>query len=168
MSKILETDRLILRELTTNDSPFIYELLNSPGWLQYIGNRNICNDEDAKKYIINGPVKSYESNGYGLWLVSLKTDNSPIGLCGILKRDALDAPDIGFAFMADFMGKGYAVEITKAVLDFANHHLKLKTILGITVLNNTKSIKLLEKIGLNYVENIDFNGELLKLYKITF
>ncbi|MES2796567.1 MAG: GNAT family N-acetyltransferase [Bacteroidota bacterium] len=168
MNKILETDRLILRELTNTDSPFIYELLNSPGWLQYIGNRNINSDEDAQKYIINGPIKSYESNGYGLWLVSLKTDNSPIGLCGILKRDALDAPDIGFAFLDAFMDKGYAVEIAKAVLDFANHTLKLKIILGITALNNTKSIKLLEKIGLKYIENIDYNGELLKLYKITF
>ena len=168
MSIILETQRLNLRELNTNDSPFIYELVNSPGWLQFIGNRNINNDDDAKKYILNGPIKSYESNGYGLWMVSSKTDNSPIGLCGILKRDALDAPDIGFAFLTNYMGKGYAKEIASAVLEYSKHKLKLKTILGITNLNNVKSIKLLEKIGLKFVENIDFNGELLKLYKVTF
>jgi RimJ/RimL family protein N-acetyltransferase len=151
MQNILQTNRLILRQFTTDDAAFIVELLNSPGWIQYIGDRNIKTEEQAKVYLENGPIKSYEKNGFGLSLVAL-LDGTPIGMCGIIRRDTLDYPDIGFAFLPKFVGMGYAYEIADATMQQAKEIWNLPTILGITLPNNISSIKLLEKIGLHYVE----------------
>jgi RimJ/RimL family protein N-acetyltransferase len=96
--QILETKRLRLREFTLEDTAFILDLLNSPGWLRYIGDRGVKTEEQAKNYLLNGPIKSYTKNGYGLSMVERKDDNKPIGMCGIIKRDTLENPDIGFAF----------------------------------------------------------------------
>ncbi|MBC5775307.1 GNAT family N-acetyltransferase [Pontibacter sp. KCTC 32443] len=152
MHYILETDRLKLREFTPDDTEFILELLNSPGWLQYIGDRNIKTEEQAKNYLLNGPIKSYRENGYGLWLVEKKDDLKAIGMCGIINRDTLDNPDIGFAFLPEHNGKGYAFEVASATMAYAKEVLKLPTIAAITVPDNQRSIKLLEKIGLQYVK----------------
>lgn len=159
MSIILETERLILREFTFNDTKFIIELLNSPGWIQYIGDRNINTDEQAKTYLENGPMKSYEVNGFGLSLVETKNDRKPIGMCGILKRDNLESPDIGFAFLPEFTGKGLAFEIAKATMSFAKDILKLQEIFAITIATNKPSIKLLEKIGLKFKKTFKFPNE---------
>jgi len=166
MKYILETDRLKLREFTLNDAEFIVELLNSPGWLQFIGDRNIRTEEQAKHYLENGPIKSYKENGYGLSLVEKKEDNLAIGMCGIIKREFLDHPDIGFAFLPGFNGKGYAYEITSAAMDYAKHQLNLAKILAITVSDNSKSIRLLEKIGLKFIKTINLptSKEELQLY----
>jgi RimJ/RimL family protein N-acetyltransferase len=164
MGIILETERLTLRQFNTNDTYFIIELLNSPGWLEFIGDRNIKNEEQAKSYLENGPIKSYKDNGFGLSMVELKEDRNPIGMCGILKRDGMEHPEIGFAFLPEFMGHGYAVEIAKATLAFAASKLMLPVILAITVPNNKASIKLLEKIGLSFSKVIlspKDNAELL-------
>lgn len=150
MEAILETERLTLRQFTTNDASFIIELVNSPGWLEFIGDRNIKNEEQAKAYLENGPIKSYKDNGFGLSMVMLKQNHTPVGMCGILKRDGMEQPEIGFAFLPEFTGKGYAIEIVRATLDFAIGKLKLLVILAITVHNNKASIKLLEKIGLRF------------------
>lgn len=167
MTTYLETDRLILRQLTAEDTQFIISLVNSPGWLQYIGDRNIHTDEEAKTYIENGPVKSYEKNGFGLCAVVLKSSNLPIGMCGIIWRNTLDAPDIGFAFLPEYLGKGYGYEVASATLAYAKDVLKLPVILAITVAYNTPSIKLLEKIGLKYVKTFCYeeSEEELMLYK---
>jgi len=166
MKYILETDRLRLREFTLNDAEFIVELLNSPGWLQFIGDRNIRTEEQAKNYLENGPIKSYKENGYGLSLVEKKEDNLAIGMCGIIKREFLDYPDIGFAFLPGFNGKGYAFEITSATMDYAKQQLNLAKILAITVSDNSKSIRLLEKIGLKFIKTINLptSKEELLLY----
>src|SRR3954463_1726291 len=97
--KVLETDRLILRHLSTADAEFILELLNDPSFLRYIGDKQVRTLEDARRYVLDGPVKSYERYGFGLNLVELKSEAKPIGICGILKRDTLPDPDIGFAFL---------------------------------------------------------------------
>jgi [ribosomal protein S5]-alanine N-acetyltransferase len=136
MQNILQTNRLILRQFTTDDAAFIVELLNSPGWIQYIGDRNIKTEEQAKVYLENGPIKSYEKNGFGLSLVAL-LDGTPIGMCGIIRRDTLDYPDIGFAFLPKFVGMGYAYEIADATMQQAKEIWNLPTILGITLLNKT-------------------------------
>jgi [ribosomal protein S5]-alanine N-acetyltransferase len=163
---ILNTKRLAIRKLNLMDAGFIFELLNSPGWLQFIGDRNIKTFQDAENYLINGPINSYNTNGYGLWLVTLIESKTPIGICGIIKRDNLEFPDIGYAFMGEFMGNGYAVEAAKATLHHAQNTLKLENILGITKTNHIKSKNVLEKIGMKYEKDIEFNSETLAMYKI--
>ena len=155
MKYILETERLKLRQFTFDDSKFIIELLNSEGWIKYIGERNVKNEEDAKNYLQNGTLKSYEQNGYGLWLVETKENKIPIGMCGIIHRTELENPDIGFAFLPDFTGKGFAFEIASATINFAKERLKLPVILGITVSYNVNSIQLLTKIGMRFIKTIN-------------
>jgi RimJ/RimL family protein N-acetyltransferase len=156
MKYIFETNRLRLREFTLSDSAFIVELLNSPGWLQFIGDRNVKTEEQARHYLENGPIKSYLEYGYGLSLVEKKDDQKAIGMCGILNRDALDYPDIGFAFLSEFNGKGYAYEIASATMQYAKDQLKISTISAITVADNVRSIRLLEKIGLQFIRPFCF------------
>lgn len=160
MKYIIETERLLLRQFTLTDTKFILELVNTPGWLEYIGDRNIKTHEQAKEYLLNGPLKSYEVNGFGLSLVALKSDLTPIGMCGILKRDNLENPDIGFSFLPEYTGKGYAFEMASATMAFAKDILQLPSIFAITVPHNTSSIKLLEKIGLKFMKRFTFpNGD---------
>src|SRR6478736_8102385 len=116
MKYILETERLQLRQFEIDDAEFIVELVNTPGWLKFIGDRNIKTTEDAIRYLQNGPMKSYQENGFGLSLVEEKGNRKSIGMCGILKRDSLENPDIGFALLPEFVGKGYAFEIALATV----------------------------------------------------
>jgi RimJ/RimL family protein N-acetyltransferase len=163
---ILETERLRLREFNLKDAAFIVELLNSPGWLKYIGDRRVKNQEQAKNYLIDGPLKSYAENGYGLSMVEKKKDNKPIGMCGIIKRNTLENPDIGFAFLPEFSGKGYAIEIAEATLRHAKEKLNISKVSAITMPGNSNSIKLLEKLDLKYMKPFIFpdTGEELLLY----
>ena len=147
---ILETERLFLREFTLDDTTFIIELLNSPGWIKYIGDRNVRTTEEAIAYLKRGMLASYKENGYGLCLVGIKDGNIPIGMCGILKRDTLEKPDIGFAFLPGYHGKGYAFEIATATMKYARETLLLPVIWAITVAYNLPSIKLLERIGFTF------------------
>ncbi len=166
MKYILETERLRLREFTLNDTKFIVELLNSPGWLQFIGDKNVKTEDQAKNYLENEPIKSYLENGYGLSLVERKGDNKAIGMCGIINRSDLDYPDIGFAFLSEFNGKGYAFEIASATMNYAKDKLNISKILAITLAENSKSILLLEKIGLKFIKTFCFpnSEEELLLY----
>lgn len=154
MNYILETERLRLRELERTDASFIIELVNTPGWLEFIGDRNVKNIESAVAYIENGPLKSYADNGFGLWLAELKESKILIGMCGILKRDTLENPDIGFAFMPEFTGKGYACEVAQATLNHAKGTLNIDKLVAIVVPTNKRSIHLLEKIGFKFVKLI--------------
>ncbi|MEJ8804233.1 GNAT family N-acetyltransferase [Pontibacter sp. H249] len=166
MNQILETERLKLREFTIHDTGFIIELLNSPGWLQFIGDKGIKTEEQAKAYLENGPLKSYRHNGFGLFLVETKENSQAIGMCGIIRRDNLENPDIGFALLPAYNGKGYAYEIASATLAYAHNQLALRKISAITLPNNIRSIQLLEKLGLSYLETIILPGseEELLLY----
>jgi RimJ/RimL family protein N-acetyltransferase len=155
MGYILETERLKLREFTTSDTAFIIELLNSPGWIQFIGDRNVKTEEQALSYLENGPLKSYTVNGFGLSMVETK-DGIPVGMSGIIRRDNLENPDIGFAFLPAFDGKGYGFEIASALLVYAKDRLGLSEISAITVPANAKSIRLLEKLGFKFVKTFCF------------
>ena len=104
---ILETERLTLSEQTEDDASFICELMKSEGWLKYIGDRNIKSVEDARNYIVNGAMKSYRESGFGFYLVRLRESSIPIGISGLVKRDTLEYPDVGFAFLPEYEGKGY-------------------------------------------------------------
>jgi RimJ/RimL family protein N-acetyltransferase len=156
MRQILETERLRLREFNLQDSKFIVELLNSPGWLKYIGDRGVKTEEQAIQFLKNGPMKSYAENGYGLSMVEKRDEGTPIGMCGIIKRVVLETPDIGFAFLPEFCGKGYAFEIASATLKYAEETLRLPQISAIALPENSKSIKLLEKLGLKYRKHFQF------------
>ena len=163
MKRILETERLILRQFELSDAKFIVELVNTPGWLEFIGDRNIRTEEAGINYLQSGPMKSYQENGFGLSMVATK-EGTPMGMCGILKRDNFEYPDIGFAFLPAFMGNGYAFEIAAATLEHAKTELNLGPILAITMPTNRKSIRLLEKIGLKFKKTMytpDRNEELM-------
>ena len=139
MTTLLETERLTLRPFLLEDAPFIIDLLNTKGWIDFIGDRNVRTKEQAEHYLKNGPMKSYAEYGYGLCLVALKNNHTPIGMCGIVNRTNLEQPDIGFAFLPEYTGKGYAVEIAKATIQFAKTKLKLPIVYGITVPYNKPS-----------------------------
>ncbi len=147
--KILETDRLILRKLNLDDAEFILELVNEPAYLQGIGDKGVHNLEDARDYLRKGPLDSYRRFGHGLYLASLK-DGSPVGTCGLLKRDHLDDPDVGFAFLADHHRQGYGFEAASAVMEHGRGVLGLKRIVGIVSPGNAGSIGLLEKLGMRF------------------
>jgi RimJ/RimL family protein N-acetyltransferase len=150
----IESERLSLRLLTLDDAEFILQLLNTDGFIKYIGDRNVRTIEQAKDYLLNGPLKSYMVNGFGLSLAELKTDRTPVGMCGLLKRDYLDHADIGFAFLPKYAGKGYAYEIASEVIHYGLNKLGMVKILAITLPENSSSIKLLEKLGFRYDKNI--------------
>ena len=166
---VLETERLLLRPFTVDDAEFILTLLNEPSFLRYIGDKHVRNLEDARQYILNGPVASYERNGFGLCLVKLKTSNTPIGMCGLLKREELPDPDIGFAFLPDFWKQGFGLEAATAVLNDARERLRLQRILAITSLDNEASIKLLERLLFRFekITNLSANGEQVKLFALS-
>ncbi len=162
----LETDRLIISEFSLDDAAFILEITNSPGWLKYIGDRNIHSVEDAQNYLKNDPLTSYETHGFGLFNVSLKDSNHPIGICGLKKRPELDHPDLGFAFLPEFEGKGFAYEASKSLLAWANSNIEASHILAITLKENHRSISLLTRLGFSSVSEYQKNGDVLLKFEI--
>jgi [ribosomal protein S5]-alanine N-acetyltransferase len=159
---IATTNRLHIRYSTLDDTTFIYELLNSPGWLRFIGNRNINNLDAAGAYLEERVMPGYEANGFGLNTVTL-LDGTPIGLCGLLKRDTLPDADIGFAFLPEHAGKGYGYESAVAVLDHATAQLGINRILAITDQDNINSIGLLKKLGFVFDKLVLMPGEEVEL-----
>ncbi len=160
---IIETERLTLCKLSTADAGFILDLLNQPSFIRYIGDRGVRTLEDAERYILNGPVASYERYGFGLYLTQLKESHIPIGMCGLIKRDTLEDVDIGFAFLPQFWLKGYAFESASAVLAYARNTLGIKKILGIATPDNTGSIRVLEKIGLKFEKMVKLSEDAVEL-----
>lgn len=154
--KVLETERLVLRRFTLDDAGFILELVNQPPFLRFIGDKGVRTVEDARGYIRNGPLASYEQYGFGAWLVELKEDGEPIGMCGLFRRDWLDDVDVGFAFLSEHGSRGYAYESARAVLEHARDVLGLPRVVAVTALENPSSIKLLGKLGLRFERIIRF------------
>lgn len=155
----LNTERLTIREFSVDDAPFVLQLLNEPSFLRFIGDKGVRNLDDARQYILNGPVASYERNGFGLYLVELIDTHTPIGMCGLIKRESLADVDIGFAFLPAFWNKGYALESAWSVFSYGKNVLKLPRIVAITNKDNESSAKLLEKLGLRFDRLIDLNGD---------
>jgi len=147
---ILETGRLRLREINVEDADFILRLLNEPSFIQNIADRGVRTSDDARRYIRQGPAASYLKHGFGLWLVELKEAGVPIGICGLIKRDALEDVDIGYALVPEFWSKGYAREASSAVLSLAFEKHGLKRVAAIVNPENLSSIRLLEKIGFRF------------------
>jgi len=166
---MIETERLSLREIAADDAAFILELYNEPSFQKYIGDKGITDIAAAQKYIEANFTKSYAENGFGLWLVELKEIRKPVGICGFVKRETLEFPDIGFAFLTQYEKQGYGFESAKAVIEYGRSALKMSKVIAITTQDNAASGRLLEKIGLSFEKFIDTpNGEDIKLYSITF
>jgi len=145
---VLETERLVLRKLTEADAPFILDLLNEPSFIESIGDKGVRDLADARAYIRLGPIASYVRFGFGLYLTLRKEGDTPIGICGLLKRDTLENADVGFAFRPDYWCRGYGFEAASATVAFGKQQLGLDRIVAITSVNNVGSMRLLEKLGM--------------------
>jgi len=156
---VLETERLTIRRLTVDDATFILRLLNEPSFLQHIGDRGVRTMAEASQYILAGPIASYERVGFGLFLVELKNSHVPIGICGLLKRDALDDVDVGFAFVPEFWSKGYAFESASAVVAYGRDTHGLKRIVAISSQDNIASVNLLAKLGFSFERMVMMPGD---------
>jgi ribosomal-protein-alanine N-acetyltransferase len=136
--------------MSLDDAEFIVELLNDASFLRFIGDKGVRTADDARRYILTGPMDSYERNGFGLWLVELKGTNTPVGMCGLLKRETLTDVDIGFAFLPRYRSHGYAFESAAAVMAYGRNVLGLRRVVAITNEDNAGSIRVLEKIGMRF------------------
>ncbi|WP_299013991.1 GNAT family N-acetyltransferase [uncultured Photobacterium sp.] len=167
---IIETKRLRIRHLTEQDAAFALKLYNTAPFLRFVGDKSLTTEEQARKYLLDGPIKMYQTNGIGLYLVELKRCNSPIGICGLIKRDTLNDIDIGYGFLPDYFKQGYGYESARAVMTFGKNELELDKLVAITTSDNTNCIKLLSRLGLRFVQNIEEpkNQPALGLYEITF
>ena len=164
------TARLRLRLISESDAPFILQLVNDPQWLLHIGDRAVHSLDDARRYIRTGMLAMYERFGFGLYVVELKSGTVPIGLCGLLKRDYLDAMDIGFAYLPQHRGQGYALEAAEAVIQYARASLGATRLAAITSRTNDASARLLGKLGFRLVGDLCVaeEGESLRLYRADF
>jgi len=148
---MLETDRLRLRHLSpVADAAFMLRLLNDPSFIRNIGDRGVRSEADASRYVADGPAASYARHGFGLYLVELREDDGPLGICGLVQRDYLDDPDIGFAFLTEHGRRGYGFESAAAVKAYAFGKLGVRRLLAITSIDNEPSIRLLGRIGLRF------------------
>lgn len=148
--RVLESSRLSLRRLTLDDAEFIFGLVNQPSWLRFIGDKNVRNLDDARNYLRTGPLDMYQRFGFGMFMVERKDDGVAIGTCGLLKRDLLPEPDIGYAFLPEHWGQGYAFEAASAVLDYGHYQHELTRILAIVSPGNERSIRVLERCGMKF------------------
>jgi [ribosomal protein S5]-alanine N-acetyltransferase len=162
---VIQTRRLALRRLELSDAAFILELLNEAEFLQFIGDKGVRDLDTAREYILRGPVDSYGRHGFGLYAACLY-DGTPIGICGLVKREGLADVDVGFAFLSRYRSKGYAVESASAVLEHARRVLRLRRIVAITSPDNAASVAVLERIGLKFERMIRLaeHSPELKLY----
>ena len=147
-----------------DDAGFLLRIVNEPSWLRYIGDRNVHTIEEAKNYLLNGSIKSFETNGFGFGIVILKETGALIGMCGLVKRNFLEDIDIGFAFFPQYTGQGYAFEAADAMMKYAHGPLSINRIAAITTQDNESSIRLLKKLGFQVNKTIVVDGEELFLF----
>lgn len=156
--KILETERLILARLTIADATFLLEIMNEPGFVEFVADRGLRTEADAARYLAEKILPDYERFGFGFYRVSLKDCGTAIGICGLVKRDVLEDPDIGFSMLERFWRKGYAYEAAVAVMDYGRTVLGLPRICGVTAPENRASQHLLAKLGLKFQRKFHLPG----------
>ena len=161
---ILETERLQLSELRPSDAEFIVELLNTPGFLAQIGDRGVRDAEDARRYIADGPMASYAARGFGLWKVMRRSDGLAVGMSGLIQRDTLAFPDLGYAFLPAHAGRGYATEAGAAALGFGFGPARLARVLAIVRPGNAGSVRVLEKLGMSDRGVGQFDHQVLRVF----
>ena len=155
----LVTENLTIRQFDLTDDKFILQLLNDKSFLQFIGDKGVRTLEDARNYLSNGPMASYAAHGFGLFLVAEKASGNSIGMCGLLRRDDHEHPDIGFAFLPEYRSLGYAYESAAAVMEFGHVQLEIDTIIAFVKPGNDRSIRLLERLGLCFIGEVSFEGD---------
>lgn len=146
----LETPRLVLRRFELDDAPFVVALLNEPSFIENIGDRGVRSIEDAHRYLRDGPMAMYERYGFGLWRTSRKSDGTPMGMCGLLKRDSLPDVDVGYAYLPAYWGAGFAFEAASAALRHGARQFGLRRVIGVASQGNAASIRVLEKLGMRF------------------
>jgi len=147
---LIETERLVLRELAAADAAFVIELLNAPDFIANIGDRGVRTLDEARAYVETGPAVGYATYGHHMWRVERKADGAVIGMCGLIKRDTLEHVDVGYAFLPAYRGKGYAHEAAAASMAYGRQALGIDTIVAIVKPGNRASAKVLERLGLVY------------------
>lgn len=165
MKVVCETERLVIRQFDLNDTDFIIRLLNEESFIRYIADKKVRTQEDAINYLQHGPIASYEKYGFGLNLVYLKSTGTPIGMCGVLKRDELECPDLGYAFLMEFVGKGYASEAAEKTLNVTMDTCSLKTVFAVTLPDNCRSNALLKNVGFCFKDTMELYGALNNRYE---
>jgi RimJ/RimL family protein N-acetyltransferase len=155
----LETSRLILRRVEFDVAPFLVALLNQPSFLANIGDRGVRSDEEARRYMREGPMAMYERYGFGLWHTARKSDGAGIGLCGLLKRDTLPDVDIGYAYLPEYWGQGYAFEAADAVVRHGVRKFGVERLIAVVSPGNSASIRVLVKIGMTYDRMVSMRAD---------
>ena len=155
----LVTARLTLRRLEFADAPFLVGLLNQPSFLANIGDRGVRNVEDAHRYLREGPMALYAMHGFGLWHVARRSDGLAVGMCGLLRRDILPDVDVGYAFLPEHWGQGYAFEAADATLRHGAKKFGLARVIGVVSEGNTASIRVLEKLGMRFERMVAMRAE---------
>ena len=155
----LDTRRLALRRLVPGDAPFYYALVTDPAWVRFIGDKNLKSVEDARRSLVEGPIAAYARTGFGLLRVDRKADGAALGICGLIKRDTLEDVDLGFAFLPQFRGQGYAAEAAEASIAHARDDLRLKRLVAIASPGNIDSLKLLARLGMKHEKTAAMPGE---------
>jgi RimJ/RimL family protein N-acetyltransferase len=156
---IVETKRLILREINIKDADFVLRLVNEPSFVSNIGDKGLKNLNDAERFILEGYWTNQERPGYGMFLVELKGGGDPIGSCGLLYRKVLDVTDIGFAFLPEFWNRGFAYEAAEAMMKYGLSTLGVKKIVGLTSEDNLGSINLLKKLGMDFKKTVKMSAD---------
>ena len=163
MYKIINTERLVIRPITNEDKEFIYLLVNSDGWLKFIGDIKVSNSNDAENYI----KKILNNSNYYYNVIELNETKQPIGIVTFLKRENYESPDFGFAILPEFESKGFAFEASNKYLEEVINENSYNKIIGITVSENLKSIKLLERLGFIFQNKVTENKQSLSIYKLN-
>jgi ribosomal-protein-alanine N-acetyltransferase len=165
----LTTPRLLLRAVTSNDASFVLELMNEHPYIENIGDRGIRTVADAERYLHEKYVPAYEHYGYGMYVVDSAAERVPVGICGLVRRDILDQPDLGFAFLQRHWSRGYALEAAAAIITHARDQLRLPIVYGVVSPHNARSIRLLEKLRFRYARAIQLPGQsaVSHLYAVT-
>lgn len=164
MKPILETERLLLRELNPDDAGDFFNLNENPNVIKYTGDKAFQNIDEAREFLEN--YKDYRLNGYGRWAVISKVNNEFLGWCGLKYNSSTDETDVGFRFFEHYWNKGFATESAGACIDYGFKKLKLNTVVGRAMRDNTASVKVLEKLGMKYLRDFDFDGHKGVIYKI--
>lgn len=162
---VISTTRLNLRELRPEDADFYFALVRDPDWIRFIGDRGYAQVEQAREALVTQTIPGYTKQGFGLWLTETKLDRTPMGICGLVKREGLDDIDLGFAFLPAARGQGYAHEAAAACLAYGFNTLGQSRIVAITDPENHPSKRLLLKLGFVFEKIVCLKpGESLELY----
>ncbi|WJG09012.1 GNAT family N-acetyltransferase [Aliiglaciecola sp. LCG003] len=164
---ILSTERTIVRRIALSDAEFILRLVNDPSWLKHIGDRQVHSLNDAETFIQQGPLDSYQKNDFGLYVYADRTSLLPMGLCGLLQRDYLSAPDIGYATLAEYRGQGLTFEAVQAVLDYEVKKAQLPYVYAMVSAHNPSSISLLKKLAMQPQGEFSHDGKESLLFRLA-